>query len=144
MPPKPARWLLRTVRSLLRLARRIRLKLADQLAERLRRISAARSVTVSTLEAILAANAEAHGHDLLARRAGEALALLGERRRARAKLFLAALNVFARDSLRSAIAFGEDWLDRVNGPKEVRALAGWHERAGAIRRPLELLASLED
>ncbi len=61
-------------------------------------------------------------------------------RTARAALYRATLSALTKLSLERALTFGEDHLADAQGLDASMALARLHVRAGAIRRPLELLA----
>ena len=152
-------WLVRTFPELSRRARQVRDELTVRLlrdglharAVSLRRLpvvlawaTRARLLPVQ-LEGLIAANLERHGSAEVRAAVGAALdRLAGKRHRAgRGKLLTAALRVVARDSLPAALELGEALIERADHPAARRALASVHEQVGAIRRPLELLTSIE-
>jgi len=90
---------------------------------------------------IIRALLEAHPTADVERCVVEALEIIGRRHGfARRTLLRSTLTPLAKISLSRALAFGEANLGTGRGEDTALALALLHERAGAIRRPLELLA----
>jgi len=97
----------------------------------------------TALAEIIGALFEAHPTADVQRSLAEALAGIGPGRLhdfARRALFRSTLAALARRSLPGALAFGETNLGRARGLDTTLALARLQVRAGALRRPLELLA----
>jgi len=96
------------------------------------------------LSEVIGALFEAHPTDDVERIVAQALGIIGPRPHhnvARRSLFRATLAALAPRSLSRALAFGETHFDRARGQDTALGLARLHVRAGAIRRPLDLLVS---
>jgi len=97
----------------------------------------------SVLSEIIVALFEAHKMDAVERLVAQALESLGPHDRhtfGRRVLFRSTLVALAPLSLSRALAFGEANFAGAQGPDTALALAKLQVRAGALRRPLELLA----